>query len=583
MIFAVNDEASSDTDGVPDCAICLQQCLHPVQLPCGHIFCFLCVKGTASRSQRCALCRRDIPPGYVFNPHLLCEADLASTSAFEDGYQWFYEGVNGWWQYDPRTSIELEQSYKNDQPWIEVLIAGFLYVIDFKNMVQMRRANPTRRRRIKRDIVTIADKKGIAGIRVAPPVQQQSSRETGDGTDMPASTLAAAGNAAVTLGGAVRQPRRRMARGNGGSLTPAVASATTRDGQQTRTALLTAGGVPVMPPGGAVRQQRPNVSLGSDGSTIPTGSNSDRNDGRQTRASSARQFRSLAGRDADGYSSLSATLNAVPSDGRQTRSSSSRQLRSHSTHDLDGSPLSATSDSTSNSQQARATPTGAASVPPGGTARQPRSYVIRNVDGSPLPAAPNNTPGDGHQSRVAPTGAMSVTPDAVARQPWSNATRNIDGGPNASSSDDYLQQTRAAPTGATTDGATIQLRSNTARDIDGSLLPVDHDATPSDGQQARASPTGTSSITPNGATAQLWSNMTRDIDGSPLPIAPNTSPADGQWANATVTQRDIRTTSLSQRDSTDLNALVEDISDLEIGDSDEDDLAVREVLGEESE
>jgi len=114
-------------------------------------------------------------------------------------------------------------------------------------------------------------------------------------------------------------------------------------------------------------------------------------------------------------------------------------------------------------------------------------------------------------------------------------------------------------------------------------LPVDHDATPSDGQQARASPTGTSSITPNGATAQLWSNMTRDIDGSPLPIAPNTSPADGQWANATVTQRNIRTTSLSQRDSTDLNALVEDISDLEIGDSDEDDLAVREVLGEESE
>ena len=578
MIIAVNGDASSDTDGLPDCAICLQQCLHPVQLPCGHIFCFLCVKGTASRSQRCALCRRDIPPGYVFNPHLLCEADLASTSAFEDGYQWFYEGVNGWWQYDPRTSIELEQSYKNDQPWIEVLIAGFLYVIDFKNMVQMRRTNPTRRRRIKRDVVTITDKKGIAGIRVAPPVQQQSSRETGDGTDMPASTLAAAGNAAVTLGGAVRQPRRRTGRGNGGSSTPAVASATTGDGQQTRTALLTAGGVPVMPPGGAVRQQRPNVSLGSDGSTIPTASNSDRNDGRQTRASTARQLRSLAGRDADGYSSLPATLNAVPSDGRQTRSSSSRQLRSHSPHDLDGSPLSATPDTTSNSQQGRASPTGAASVPPGGTARQLRSYVTRDVDGSPLPAAPNTTPGDGRQSRVAPTGAMSVTPDAVARQPWSSATRNIDGGPNTS--DDYQQQARAAPTGATADGATRQARSNTARDIDGSLLP---DATPSDSQQARASPTGTSSMTPNGAAGQLWSNVTRDIDGSALPIAPNTSPADGQRASATVTQRDIHTTSLRQRDSTDLDALVEDISDLEIGDSDEDDLAVREVLGEESE
>ena len=27
-----------------ECAVCLQNCIYPVQLPCKHIFCFLCVK-----------------------------------------------------------------------------------------------------------------------------------------------------------------------------------------------------------------------------------------------------------------------------------------------------------------------------------------------------------------------------------------------------------------------------------------------------------------------------------------------------------------------------------------------------------
>lgn len=27
-----------------ECPICLQTCIHPARLPCGHIFCFLCVK-----------------------------------------------------------------------------------------------------------------------------------------------------------------------------------------------------------------------------------------------------------------------------------------------------------------------------------------------------------------------------------------------------------------------------------------------------------------------------------------------------------------------------------------------------------
>lgn len=55
----------------------------------------------------------------------------------------------------------------------EMLIAGFLYVADLENMVQYRRNEHGRRRRMKRDVVDIL-KKGVAGLRLdpdpAPPV-----------------------------------------------------------------------------------------------------------------------------------------------------------------------------------------------------------------------------------------------------------------------------------------------------------------------------------------------------------------------------------------------------------------------------
>ena len=70
----------------------------------------------------------------------------------------------GWWQYDERTSRELEASYKAGDRTCELLIAGFLYIADFEAMVQMRRHEPLRRRHIKRDLATIP-KKGIAGIK----------------------------------------------------------------------------------------------------------------------------------------------------------------------------------------------------------------------------------------------------------------------------------------------------------------------------------------------------------------------------------------------------------------------------------
>ncbi|XP_054286397.1 E3 ubiquitin-protein ligase RNF146-A-like isoform X1 [Macrosteles quadrilineatus] len=150
----------------PECPVCLQPCIHPARLPCGHIFCFLCLKGIAQQSRRCAMCRQEISPDYLDRPDLLQipENPIAKEAESEDAYQWFYEGRNGWWQYDERTSKELEASYKSGIRTCELLIAGFLYTADFDAMVQIRRNEPHRRRRIKRDLNTIPSK-GIAGIR----------------------------------------------------------------------------------------------------------------------------------------------------------------------------------------------------------------------------------------------------------------------------------------------------------------------------------------------------------------------------------------------------------------------------------
>lgn len=149
-----------------DCAVCLQKCNHPTQLPCGHVFCFLCVKGIAFQSKKCAMCRAEIPPNYLDNPILLgpLSAEQVNDSLAEEVYQWFYEGRNGWWKYDERSNFELENAFNAGDPDCTLLLAGTLYNIDFQTMTQVRRSDQTRRRRVRRDTPTFPSK-GIAGIK----------------------------------------------------------------------------------------------------------------------------------------------------------------------------------------------------------------------------------------------------------------------------------------------------------------------------------------------------------------------------------------------------------------------------------
>jgi hypothetical protein len=83
--------------------------------------------------------------------------------------------VLGWWAYDERTSFEMECAYKRSQRICELLIAGFLYTIDFDQMFQSRKTEPSRRRRIKRDLASIP-KKGVAGLRLEQSDETENSQ-----------------------------------------------------------------------------------------------------------------------------------------------------------------------------------------------------------------------------------------------------------------------------------------------------------------------------------------------------------------------------------------------------------------------
>uniref|UniRef100_W5NID8 E3 ubiquitin-protein ligase n=1 Tax=Lepisosteus oculatus TaxID=7918 RepID=W5NID8_LEPOC len=183
----VNEPCSSTSPAlsVPECAICLQTCVHPVRLPCRHIFCYLCVKGASWQSKRCALCQ--------------------AAGRGNGEYAWYYEGRNGWWQYDERTSRELEDAFSKGKKTTEMLIAGFLYVADLENMVQYRRNEHGRRRKMKRDIADIP-KKGVAGLRLdtdssALAVARENSADGADTT-----AVQGAASASIRTANSVRPP-----------------------------------------------------------------------------------------------------------------------------------------------------------------------------------------------------------------------------------------------------------------------------------------------------------------------------------------------------------------------------------------
>lgn len=149
------------------CPVCFQDPPKiPTKLPCSHTFCFLCAKGAVLQNRKCPLCRHRIGISYFDNPQIVTNIDQLPIATFDEQYHWFYEGRSGWWLYDDTTSQIIEEEFKRkSQNYCEVLIAGFIYVINFEKMIQYRKDNPRNTRKIKRDLFDAQQVKGVAGLR----------------------------------------------------------------------------------------------------------------------------------------------------------------------------------------------------------------------------------------------------------------------------------------------------------------------------------------------------------------------------------------------------------------------------------
>lgn len=123
------------------------------------------------KNLKCAICRADFPDELLDEPDLLMPMD-ANASTNQEKYQWFYQGRNGWWQFDERTSQDIEKSFGNGDEQCTIFVAGYVYVLDFDQMLQQRRNDPSRKRKVKRDLATMP-KLGIAGIHL--PVASESA------------------------------------------------------------------------------------------------------------------------------------------------------------------------------------------------------------------------------------------------------------------------------------------------------------------------------------------------------------------------------------------------------------------------
>ncbi|XP_054152924.1 E3 ubiquitin-protein ligase rnf146-like [Oppia nitens] len=155
------------------CPICMSRPVFAIRLSCDHLFCYLCVKGVVTNgNNRCPLCRRDIDRDDIIRPNFVSDVRNSDRpSDFFRSHQWFYEGRRGtgYWAYDHFNGQLLEQAYTTaDRKLCEIMISGVVYCVDFVRQIQYQKDNISRKRRIKRDLLSNIEStdgvKGIAGV-----------------------------------------------------------------------------------------------------------------------------------------------------------------------------------------------------------------------------------------------------------------------------------------------------------------------------------------------------------------------------------------------------------------------------------
>ena len=80
-----------------NCPICMLPPTYPVRLEaCGHVFCFLCIKGVCLRAPSCPMCRADISGDLAYKgvseKQLLTPFQVKQEAKDTSEVHWYYEG-----------------------------------------------------------------------------------------------------------------------------------------------------------------------------------------------------------------------------------------------------------------------------------------------------------------------------------------------------------------------------------------------------------------------------------------------------------------------------------------------------------
>ena len=74
---------------------------------------------STTQGTRCAMCRQSFPSRLIIQPSIIEDYNE------DDNEVWFYEGRNGWWQYDQRTNEHIGKSSMSHWQWLIIAKDSF--------------------------------------------------------------------------------------------------------------------------------------------------------------------------------------------------------------------------------------------------------------------------------------------------------------------------------------------------------------------------------------------------------------------------------------------------------------------------
>lgn len=98
----------------------------------------------------------------------ICQVDCKNLNLefqSESNFSLVLDLIQGWWKYDSRATEDIEEAFQLNLPEFDLIICGELYVIDLTHRYQYPKADPGRKRSIKRDKVGNLVVKGVAGLK----------------------------------------------------------------------------------------------------------------------------------------------------------------------------------------------------------------------------------------------------------------------------------------------------------------------------------------------------------------------------------------------------------------------------------